>query len=161
MGLVETKHKKPFQSRLKRLWGNDEYDFCEVLASNTNSGGIIVVWDKQSFNASTKHTGSRWVLIEGCINYNNFQCCVGVIYGHNDRLRRMSMFDELKEKAENIKKPVLLLGDFNVILHSGERTGAVTCVRSMRDFLRWIDQLPGDEMSHKVGWIEHCVIMNG
>ena len=57
MGLVETKHKKSFKSRLKRLWGNDDYDFCEAFASDTNSGGIVVVWDKHSFTVSAKHGG--------------------------------------------------------------------------------------------------------
>ena len=141
MGLVETKHRKPFQPRLKRLWGNDNYDYCEIVASVTHGGGLIAVWDKQSFHASAKHTGSRWILIEGRINYLNFECCIGVIYGHNDRANRFAMFEELKEKAENIKKPILILGDFNVTLHSGERTGFVTCSRSMRDFSKWINDL--------------------
>ena len=109
MGLVETKHRKSFQTRLKRIWGNDEYDFCEVFASDTNGGGMITVGDKQTFNASVKHTGSRWILIEGCINKYNFECCVGVIYGHNDRLGRFAMFEELKEKAESINKPTYYL----------------------------------------------------
>ena len=109
MGLVETKHRKYFQTRLKRIWGNDEYDFCEVFASDTNGGGMITVGDKQTFNASVKHTGSRWILIEGCINKYNFECCVGVIYGHNDRLGRFAMFEELKEKAESINKPTYYL----------------------------------------------------
>ena len=141
LGLVETKHRKPFKSRVKRLWGNDEYDFCEVFASDNGSGGIIVVWDKHSFTASAKHMGGRWVLIEGSIIKFDFECCVGVIYGHNDRLTRLAMFDELKVKAGNINKPLLLMGDFNVTLHAGERTGATTCVRSMRDFSRWINDL--------------------
>ena len=109
MGLVETKHRKSFQTRLKRIWGNDEYDFCEVFASDTYGGGMITVGDKQTFNASVKHTGSRWILIEGCINKYNFECCVGVIYGHNDRLGRFAMFEELKEKAESINKPTYYL----------------------------------------------------
>ena len=141
MGLVETKHRKPIQSRIKRLWGNDEYDFCEVFASNTNSGGIIAVWDKQSFNVSVKHTGCRWILLEGCIKNFNFECCVGVIYGHNDRLGRLALFEEFKAKVMNINKPLLILGDFNVILLSGERIGTVTCARSMRDFSKWINDL--------------------
>ena len=139
--LVETKHRKPFKPRLKRLWGNDEYDFCEVFASDTSSGGIIAIWDSQSFSASATHTGTRWVLIEGCIKKYDFQCCVGVIYGHNDRLRRLEMFDELKQKAGNLNKPILLMGDFNVILHEGERTGSLTCVRGIREFSRWINDL--------------------
>ena len=141
LGLVESKHKKPFQPRLKRLWGDDDYDFCEIFASDTNSGGIIVVWDKQSFKASMKHKGDRWVLIEGSIINYNFECCIGVIYGHNDRVGRLNMFDELKTKMENINKPILILGDFNVTLHSGERTGTVTGIRSMLEFSEWINDL--------------------
>ena len=141
MGLVETKHRHPFQSRLRRLWGNDEYDFCEVLASDTHDGGIIAVWDTQSFHASVKHTGSRWILIEGHLINHHFDCCIGVIYGHHDRLSRLTMFDELTEKVEIINKPLLVLEDFNVTIHSDERTGSVMCNRSMRDFSKWINDL--------------------
>ena len=141
MGLVKTKHKKSFKSRIKRLWGNDDYEFCEVFASETNSGGLIVVWDKNSFEASNKHMGNRWILIEGTITRENFQCFIGVIYGHNEGFRRLEMFNEIKHTAGNINKPILLMGDFDVILHSRERTGTVTCVRSMRDFSEWIDDL--------------------
>ena len=141
MGLVETKHRHPFQNRFRRLWGNDEYDFCEIMASDTNAGGIIAIWDTQSFHASTKHIGSRWIIIEGQIVNHNFECCIGVVYGYNDRMSRKTMFDELKEKIGNINKPFLVLGDFNVTLHSGERTGVVMCNRSMRDFSKWIYDL--------------------
>ena len=41
MGLVETKHKRPIRSRMKRMWGNDDFDICEVFASQTNGGGLI------------------------------------------------------------------------------------------------------------------------
>lgn len=44
MGLVETKHRRSIKSRLKKMWGSDDYDMCELVASNTYSGGIVVVW---------------------------------------------------------------------------------------------------------------------
>ena len=96
---------------------------------------------QKTFHASVKHTGSRWILIEGRINSQNFECCIGVIYGHNDRLSRLMMFEELKVKAGSINKPILVLGDFNVTIHSGERTEAITCSRSMREFAKWINDL--------------------
>ena len=141
MGLVETKHKKSFKARLKRLWGNDEYDFCESFASDTNSGGIVAVWDKNSFCASITHVENRWILIEGSMIKENFECCIGVIYGNNDRIGRLTMFDEFQQKARNVNKPMLVMGDFNVVLHSGERTGVNSCVRSMQDFSTWINNL--------------------
>ena len=41
LGLVETKHKKTIKSRMKRMWGNDEYGICEVFANEMNGGGLI------------------------------------------------------------------------------------------------------------------------
>ena len=123
------------------MWGNDDYDICEVYESETNEGGVIAVWDKQTFVSSIKHMGSRWILIEGCMKKNNFECCVGVIYGHNDRMGIRAMFEELKQRVVSINKPILLLGDFNVTLHEGERTGPFRCDRSMNDFSEWITDL--------------------
>ena len=84
------------RSRLKRMWGNDEYDFCEVYASDTNGGGILAVWDTGTFHVSNKLCGERWILLEGCIIRGQVECCVGVIYGPNDRDERLAVFEELK-----------------------------------------------------------------
>ena len=141
MGLVETKHKKSVRSRMKRLWGNDDYDICESYASESNGGGMIAVWDKQTFVATNILMGSRWILIEGRMNMLNFECCVGVIYGHNDRARRSAMFEEIKQRVGNINKPILIMGDFNVTLHAGERSGPFRCNQSMHEFSEWITEL--------------------
>ena len=116
------------------MWGNEEFEFCEVFASDTYGGGVIAVWDSKTFIATNKHTGDRWILIEGNIVEQNFECCVGVIYGHNDRVRRFALFEELKQKLDGINKPILLMGDFNVTLHPWERIGTYTCNRSMSEF---------------------------
>ena len=123
------------------MWGNEEFEFCEVFASDTYGGGVIAVWDSKTFIATNKHTGDRWILIEGNIVEQNFECCVGVIYGHNDRVRRFALFEELKQKLDGINKPILLMGDFNVTLHPWERIGTYTCNRSMSEFSEWIADL--------------------
>ena len=41
MGLVETQHKRSLRNIMKRMWGNDEYDICEVYASETSGSGLI------------------------------------------------------------------------------------------------------------------------
>lgn len=138
MGLVEKKHRRSFRNIMKRLWGNDEYDFCEVFASDTYAGGIIAAWDMKTFNVSIKHSGNRWILLEGMFNGINVECCVGVIYGKNDRLSRMGLFEEIRQKAMAINKPILLMGDFNVVLSAEERIGSFRCDLSMRDFADWI-----------------------
>ena len=66
---------------------------------------------------------------------------MGVIYGQNDRAQRHALFEELKHTEININKPILLMGDFNVTLHAGERIGTFRCDRSMREFAEWIAEL--------------------
>ena len=64
-----------------------------------------------------------------------------MIYGHNDRVGRQALFEVIKHRVVAINKPILLMGDFNVILHPGERIGAFRCDLSMRQFLEWIVEL--------------------
>ncbi|XP_057529832.1 uncharacterized protein LOC130808373 [Amaranthus tricolor] len=141
MGLVETKHKKTIKNRMKRMWGNDEYELCEVFANEMNGGGLIATWDKISFNVAHKHSRSRWILLEGSITSHNFECCVGLVYGYNDRAGRLQLFEEIKHRGLAINKPIFPMGDFNVILHAGERIGTFRCDRSRRDFSEWITDL--------------------
>ena len=138
MGLVETKHKRSIRCRMKRMWGNDDFDTCEVFASETNGGGVIASWDTKTFDVSNKFSGSRWIFLEGCVSRHNFECCVGVIYGQNDRIERYALFEEIKHTLGSINKPILLLGYFNVVLHAGERFGTFRCDLSMREFSEWI-----------------------
>ena len=129
------------RNRIKRIWGNDEFDVCEVYANETNVGGVIASWDTKTFNVTNKYSGTRWILLEGTINRHNFECCVGVIYGQNDRVGRLLLFEEIKTKAVAINKPMLLMGDFNVVLNAGERSGSFRCDLSMREFSNWIEEL--------------------
>ena len=141
LGLVETKHKSTIRSRMKRMWGNDDFDTCEVLASETNGGGLIATWDKTTFNVSNRFAGDRWIFLEGCLSRQMFECCVGVIYGHNDRMERYEMLEEIKNMIVSINKPCLLMGDLNAVVHPRERTRTFRCDRSMREFSEWITDL--------------------
>ena len=141
LGLVETKHKRSIKSRIKRMWGNDIYDMCEVYASEANGGGLVAIWDTTILRVTNKLYGDRWILLEGCIINANFDCTIGVIYGPNDRAGRFHVFSELKSVISNVNKPTLLLGDFNAILHSWERIGSFRCDRSTKEFSDWIREL--------------------
>lgn len=73
-------------------------------------------------------------MLEGLFITANLDCSVGFVYGPNDRVGRVSFFEDLKNIIQAINKLVLLLGDFNVILHPCERSGVFSCMLSMREF---------------------------
>lgn len=124
LGLIEIKHRRSLKFRMRRIWGHDEYELCEIFASETYGGGLATAWDPGIFNVSRKHMGARWILLEGCNKEIIFECCVGLLYAPNDRVARNVVFEELKLSILSINKSVLLLGDFNVILHPEERVGS-------------------------------------
>lgn len=37
-GLVETKHKEIDRKTIRRLWGNDDFEWCDVAANSHGSG---------------------------------------------------------------------------------------------------------------------------
>ena len=123
------------------MWGNDDYEVCEVYASDMCGGGVVAIWDPNTLTVTNKQYSDRWVLLEGRIKNANFDCCIGVVYGPNNRKERNSVFAELKCAIMNINKPTLLMGDFNVILHSWERLGTFRCDRSITEFSEWIRDL--------------------
>lgn len=141
LAMVETKHRHSFARRVRRIWGRDEYEWCESLASDTSSGGIIAIWDPENFSVSQRFTNERWIILEGCLKEVSFNCCVGIVYGPNDREGRRLMYESLKQLVQSINKPLVLLGDFNEVLHPSERLGQFRYDSSMRDFLEWIQDL--------------------
>ena len=102
---------------------------------------MIATWDKSLFEVENSCTGDRWILLEGCIRSHRMECCVGVIYGQNDRRERSELLQEIKRRVVSINKPCLLMGDFNTVLHPRERSGTFRCVRSMSEFSEWISEL--------------------
>lgn len=95
------------------MWGRDDFEWCESLASETHSGGILAVWDPSLFCVTQRFVENRWILLEGCIVKNSFRCCIGIVYGPCDRLGRYEMYESLKDRVQALDKPTLLMGDFN------------------------------------------------
>lgn len=133
------------------MWGGDGYDWCESLASETHSGGIIAIWDPTLFCASQRYISDRWIVLEGCVVKSNFNCCVGILYGPNDRSGRRQMFESLHVLFQSINKPILLLGDFNEVLHPSERIGQFRNDLIMREFVEWKNELNLIDLSPYMG----------
>ena len=53
LGLVETKHKVSFSNKLRRIWANNDCDWCESLAA-PGVGSIIIIWDIGVFVAMNR-----------------------------------------------------------------------------------------------------------
>lgn len=141
MGLIETKHRHTMASRIRRFWGSDDFEFCESFASETHGGGIVAIWDPLYFAVNSKHIEVRWIILEGTVKMVNMDCCIAIIYGPTVRMERMQFFDNLKNVLLSFNKPILVMGDFNVVRLACERVGSFRCDLSSRTFDNWIQSM--------------------
>jgi len=125
IGLVETKHERITHWDIRKCWGQQNVEWVDVQATG-NSGGLIATWDKDSFSMVSKYTMPNWICILGKFVHEDFECAVCVVYGPNDQNQRLEMWNQLRILKPNIHPPLLLMGDFNEVLHPSERRHATT-----------------------------------
>ena len=90
MGLVETKHSDLNTHKIRRIWGNNDYEWRHVTAMD-GSSGLICVWDKEFLEERNFLRGSRWICIEGRLKNWNFEGAFLVIYGMHSKRERMDL----------------------------------------------------------------------
>lgn len=67
IGLTETKLRSTDTIKVKALWGSDECAYIISHAINSNSEGLLLIWNKNSFNLPSYEHNDGWILINGTI----------------------------------------------------------------------------------------------
>ncbi|TYJ44819.1 hypothetical protein E1A91_A02G010600v1 [Gossypium mustelinum] len=62
--LQETKLVNVSEVFVRRIWGDDNFDFRFVAAVG-RSGGLITIWDKSSFIMKKEYRSNRFIVLEG------------------------------------------------------------------------------------------------
>lgn len=136
---METKKQDIDRSLVAALWPHDEFEFLHCSAATNQSGGVIVVWNREVFEMKSCHKGCRWTIVEGMIKEEKWECSIGVLYGGNARSDRKEIYEELLQIKSQMTRPLLIMGDFNEVVNIEERKGQRRVDGSMREFRRWID----------------------
>lgn len=117
------------------MWGSGDFDFA---SSNSvgDSGGLLVIWNKDFFKANSIVSHGSFIVMEGVIN-NIFPCCVVNMYAPNEVRNKRSVWEELLAIKVNSQSPWCVGGDFNEISNTCERVGCVRLDRGMKDFVEF------------------------
>lgn len=67
VGLTETRLSVCSQSKVSALWGNRSVNFEVANVVSNNSGGLLLMWNPDYFQASRCIKGARWMIIIGCM----------------------------------------------------------------------------------------------
>lgn len=144
LGLVESKHKVLLEFKVKHWWVLSEIGWEHTLV--VHGGGVITCWDKSKFEILGFMKGERWILLEGIIKVNAFNCGIIVVYAPNHRYGREQLWNDLLGLRDQIKEPLLVMGDFNEVRHVEERNGGASCFGSIREFQEWSENMMIQDM---------------
>ncbi|GMI72091.1 hypothetical protein HRI_000878400 [Hibiscus trionum] len=137
--LQETKLAAVKLGVLKRFKRSANWNVKVALASGT-AGGLISCWDSKVFSLQKKFINSRWMGLFGVFVSNKCNCGILNLYAPNEARDRCSFLNEVSECISAMNVPVIIGGDFNVVLNAEERYGGVVSPESSAVFREFINK---------------------
>lgn len=125
---------------IKTLWPIDDIEWL-FSPSIGNSGGLISLWEKSSFQMESSFIQRNWIAIQGSIVTSRFRCVLINIYNPCSIEGRALIWTDILEFCRSNTYPTLIMGDFNEVLSSSERGSGFTTQEGVDDFRNFIQTL--------------------
>ncbi|XP_057803748.1 uncharacterized protein LOC131019082 [Salvia miltiorrhiza] len=142
-----------------KWWGRSNFDWA-VRESEGRSGGILSVWNKDKFVATSKWNVTGAVIVNGIWLQGGLHCCFVNVYAPMGNTEKESLWDTLQLIAlQNKDSCLCFLGDFNVVRDPGERVGKGAVfnqadARSFDAFIRQSNLLEIRTQGRKFTWYQ-------
>nr|GEU71853.1 RNA-directed DNA polymerase, eukaryota, reverse transcriptase zinc-binding domain protein [Tanacetum cinerariifolium] len=116
VGVQESKMTRIELFRIKTIWGNFAFDYaCRM--SRGHSGGLIPVWDPNSFTKDTILCDDSFIIVKGKWNNSVGSFYMMNIYGLQDQASKLSLWNKIKDFMHH-HPPILCLVDIPMGGHS-------------------------------------------
>nr|GFC92869.1 RNA-directed DNA polymerase, eukaryota [Tanacetum cinerariifolium] len=121
----------------KSLWGNTNFDAI-VSQSLGNSGGLLFVWDPNSFQKDNHIISDNFIALFGKWRANQTRMLVVSVYAPQAVSLKRTLWSYLSSLINRWNGECIVLGDFNEVRHKEERWGSTFNVYGARDFNQFI-----------------------
>lgn len=121
--LHETKMESMDIFTVNKCWGNFGFDFVHS-DSVGNSGGILCVWDINSFRKSGHPISDSFVLTRGVWMKNGKELLIVSVYAPHDLKEKLLLWEYLLHVTHQWKGEVIIMGDFNEVRFKYDRFGS-------------------------------------
>ena len=113
--IQETKLEEVALPNIRSIWGNQAVGFAVLKAIGT-AGGILVMWNKNSFHLISSHCGEFSITCFLQMRDDSTTWAFTGVYGPHVRGDKLRMWDELRRVRDGWLGPWCIGGDFNEIL---------------------------------------------
>ncbi|GKD09589.1 RNA-directed DNA polymerase, eukaryota, partial [Tanacetum coccineum] len=120
LALQETKMESIDLLSVKLCWGNLCFDHVHSDFVG-NSGGILCVWDPNSFSKNNVTISDYFVIIQGMWLKTNVNLLIVVVYAPQDLRDKRMLWDYLTHVSSQWDGEVVMMGDFNEVRFKSDR----------------------------------------
>nr|GEZ64918.1 RNA-directed DNA polymerase, eukaryota, reverse transcriptase zinc-binding domain protein [Tanacetum cinerariifolium] len=137
LSIQETKMEEFDVGSVRNCWGNHTYEF---LHSNSvgNSGGILCVWDTNSFVKYNRTISDYFVIVRGKWLKSDIDLLIVAIYAPHDPRDKRMVWDYLTHVINQWNGSVVIMGDFNDVRFKSERFGSIFNKKGADEFNSFI-----------------------
>ena len=147
--ILETKKESIDKTLCPYLWGDGNVSW-EFAPSSNAAGGLLCLWNNESFVVDRRVVGRGYILLEGMWTKENKKVCITNVYAPCNLQGKRDQWDELKLlKSSFHDGPWYIVGDFNSIRHQHERINSSHSVgnsTSISEFNTWISDMALEEI---------------
>ncbi|GJY92747.1 RNA-directed DNA polymerase, eukaryota [Tanacetum coccineum] len=122
---------------VKNYWGNYTFDYAHS-DSVGNSGGILCIWDPNSFQKDNVTVSDFFIIIRGTWLKSGVKILMVAVYAPHDLRDKKILWDYLEYIINRWDGEVLIMGDFNEVRRKTERFGSVFNVQGADMFNTFI-----------------------
>ncbi|GJR02111.1 RNA-directed DNA polymerase, eukaryota [Tanacetum coccineum] len=109
-----------------------------IIDSVGNSGGILCVWDPNSFCKSNATILDYFVMVRGVWRLTGQDLLMIAVYAPHDFKDKQLLWDYLTREIGKWKREVVIMGDFNEVRYKSDRFGSVFNVHGANMFNSFI-----------------------
>ncbi|GJZ63683.1 RNA-directed DNA polymerase, eukaryota [Tanacetum coccineum] len=123
VGLQETKMGSIDLSSVRSCWGNFNFDYVHS-DSVGNSGGILCIWDPNSFRRSSFTRSDYFVIVRGVWLKSGIDLMIVVVYAPQEAKEKRMLWDYLAHVSNQWVGKLVMMGDFNEVRYKSDRYGS-------------------------------------
>lgn len=147
--IQETKKEVIDRKLCQYLWGDSSVTW-EYVPSINAAGGLLCIWNNESFSVDRRAVGRGFIMLEGVWVKENKKVFIINVYAPCDlQGKRDQWFELLQLKSSYQDGLWCVLGDFNSIRHQQERLSSsqtATNSSNMAEFNSWISDMNLEEV---------------
>ncbi|WMV37865.1 hypothetical protein MTR67_031250 [Solanum verrucosum] len=136
----KTKIQGDIKNLVKDLWANRGVRFCQLEASGTR-GGVLILWDEKVWTGEVSSLGAYSLTCKFTGKNRDFTWCLTGIYAPNNRVEREEVWWELGSARGLFDGPWVVCGDFNTARFPSEKRNCSRFTRTMYDLSDFIEDM--------------------